>query len=70
MNLPTHIDPPLGAGRVFRQVAFDVETFDALQDMKRALNDYWCDYLTNAEVLRVLILSHPAVSPRLNPESS
>lgn len=51
--------------RVYRQMAFGLRTFDAFQDVKRLLNDYWGDRLTNAEVLQVLILSHPVVNSQL-----
>lgn len=61
MNTIFDIDPTFGATRIHRQVTFDKQTFDALQDTKRMLNAHHNDLLTNAEVLRVLILSHPTV---------
>lgn len=56
------IPPKEGPLRVFRHTSFDLLTFDALQRVKRALGRHHSRQLTNAETLRALILSHPAVS--------
>ena len=62
MNTIFDIPVTFGDTRIHRQVTFDRQTFDALQDTKRMLNEHHGDLLTNAEVLRALILSHPNVT--------
>jgi len=46
------ISTTFGDTRIHRQVTFDRETFDSLQDTKRLLNECHGDLLTNAEVRR------------------
>ncbi len=45
--------------RVVRDIRFDLSSFDALQDAKRLLSEHWGRLMTNAETLRVVLLSHP-----------
>ncbi len=60
------LEPALvGTTQIFRQTKFDLQTFDMLQQIKRQLNAHHDALLTNAEILRVLILSHPDVEPDL-----
>lgn len=70
MNNIFAMKPTFGGTRIYRQVTFDRQTFDALQDTKRSLNEYWDDHLTNAEVIRLLILTHPSVNPELSQAQS
>jgi hypothetical protein len=67
MNTIFDIDLDFGDTRIYRQVTFDRLTFDALQNTKRLLNEYHSVLLTNAEVVRALILSHPAVTQESQP---
>ena len=53
------ISPQLGRPRIYRQVTFDGQTFDRFQEAKRSLSAAEKKNLTNSEVLRVLLLSHP-----------
>lgn len=53
------ISPQLGRPRIYRQVTFDRLTFDRFQGSKRHLSAAERLNLTNSEVLRVLLLSHP-----------
>lgn len=57
----THLAPMPGHPRVHRQVSYDIPTFDALHDAKRALSEELGRPLTNSGVLRLLLLSHPIV---------
>lgn len=59
MNHDANTSPRLGHPRIHRQVSFDVQTFDALQDAKRQLSVTEGFPLTNSGVLRMLVLSHP-----------
>lgn len=59
MNKLNRIHPHLQGTRIYRQVSFDLGTFDALQVAKRTLCGHWEFRLTNSEVLRTFILSHP-----------
>lgn len=56
------IDLNLGETRIFRQVTFDLQTFNALMDMKRSLNTHHKTQITNSELLRAVILSQPDLS--------
>lgn len=42
--------------RIHRAVSFDLETFDRLKDLQRALQSQAGQLLTNSDVLRVVIL--------------
>lgn len=53
------ISPLLEHPRIHRQVSFDLETFDLLQDAKRILVEAFGRPITNSGALRVLLLSHP-----------
>ena len=55
---PWDVAPDVGEHRVFRSVAFDVETFDAFKTWERILSAKVNRKLTNNEVLRMLVLSH------------
>ncbi len=56
VTVETKVETP----RIFRQVGFDLETFDVLQDVKRYLeNEHDRGRLPNASVLRCLVMSHP-----------
>jgi hypothetical protein len=44
--------------RVYRHVAFDLETFDHLKEWQRVLEATSNQKLTNSEVLRSLVLAH------------
>jgi hypothetical protein len=57
---PRTVSPRLTTGRVYRSVAFDVETFDALKEWQRDLEETLGERIGNAEVLRMLILAHHA----------
>ena len=59
MQKTNQISPFLGRPRIYRQVSFDVETFDVLQSAKRQLSAAMGESLNNSGVLRVLLLSHP-----------
>ena len=67
MNNIFAMKPTFGDTRIYRQITFDRAGFDALQNMKRSLNEFWDVQLTNAEVIRLLILTHPSVNPELHP---
>jgi hypothetical protein len=56
------ISPLLEHPRIHRQVSFDSETFDLLQDAKRLLLELYGRPITNSGTLRVLLLSHPLAS--------
>lgn len=60
MHTFKNVSPLLDYPRIYRQVSFDEETFGFLQETKRALAESLGYRLTNAGVLRVLLLSHPA----------
>lgn len=56
---PIHAVPPLiGMPRIYRQVTFDLETFDHLKAWHRELQQFYGVPLTNSELLRTLILAH------------
>ncbi len=59
MQTPFDIPPSLSEGRVFRDIRFDVQSFDRLKDWERVLSRQHGRKLSNAEVLRVLLLSAP-----------
>ncbi len=61
MNTIFDIDIPFGDLRIPRLVTFDGDTFSSLQDIKRLLNEHHNEPLTNSEVIRAIILSHPQV---------
>lgn len=52
--------------RVYRQISFRLETFDSFMAIKRLLCDYWGEAFTNAEIMDVIIQSHPTVNPELH----
>lgn len=54
------VSPVLGLPRIYREVTFDVETFDHLKAWHRELERVHGHAITNSELLRVLILSVPA----------
>ena len=56
------VAPEVGVLRIYRSTTFDLGTFDAFQGIKRDLSKHWGRRLTNAEVLRALVLSHPATN--------
>jgi hypothetical protein len=56
---PADITPDFGETRIYREVVFDLETFDALKEWQRTLERVHRRTLTNSAVLRSLILSHP-----------
>jgi len=58
-NLLEEVSPDLDTPRIRRYVAFDLPTFDALQEAKRRLSRLHRLELSNAAVLRVMLLSHP-----------
>lgn len=53
------VSPRLDRPRIYRQVSFDKRTFDLFQEAKRCLSSAKEAHLTNSEVLRMLLLSHP-----------
>jgi len=53
------VSPALSERRVFRDIRFDLESFDRLKDWERVLSRHHGRKLSNAEVLRVLLLSAP-----------
>lgn len=59
------IQPTLETPKIFRRTQLDIPTMDALQRIKRSLSEYWGRMLTNAEVLKTIIMSHPEVTPKL-----
>ena len=59
------VQPKLQRPEVFRRTKFDIPTMDALCGLKRSLSEYWGRMLTNAEVLKTIIMSHPEVNPKL-----
>ncbi len=48
----------LGDHKVYRNITFDLEGFDLLQDIKRFLEAHNKTRLTNSQVIRCLLLSH------------
>lgn len=47
--------------RIYREVSFDLPTFDLLKAWQRRKETELRRHLTNAEALRLLIHSHPEV---------
>lgn len=48
----------LGDHKVYRNITFDLDGFDLLQDIKRFLEAHHKTRLTNSQVMRCLLLSH------------
>jgi hypothetical protein len=63
-NYPCTSAPTLATGErhslIHRHVSFDLESFDALKAIQRTLEDKYRRSLTNAEVLRHVLLMHQA----------
>ena len=48
----------LGDHKVYRNITFDLDGFDLLQDIKRFLEAHHKTRLTNSQVVRCLLMSH------------